>query len=267
MPWTRRGLLARKPALMLGVIGIALRAIDRWYAKAVHRPDGAGGAVVAIQRAGSALNLNIHAHALLPDGVFIRDERGVVVFRRAKPSTKDVMVLVERIARSAARYLARKGYPAEEEGEEPDAEDGLALVQAASLGGVIAVGPRRGCAVRRTPLLGGKDRPLPARCASLNGYNLHAETCVAAQDRNGLEILCSRCITFRGRSRIERCPGHLAHPSPVRAGGPSPRDVARPARDGARRRAPGRMGAAHLDQLDRSGHAVRPWRTRHARIA
>ena len=58
VPWERRRLLARKPALMLDVVGIALRIIDRWYAKAVHRPDGAGGAVVAIQRAGSALNLN-----------------------------------------------------------------------------------------------------------------------------------------------------------------------------------------------------------------
>ena len=127
------------------------------------------------------------------------------MFRRAKPSTKDVMVLVERIASRAERYLARKGYPAAEEGEEPDAEDGLALVQAASLGGVIAVGPRRGCAVRRTQRLGGKERPLPARCASFNGYNLHAGSCVAAQDRNGLERLAR--YVLRGplaKERIER---------------------------------------------------------------
>lgn len=40
------------------------------------------------------------------------------------PSTKDVRVLVEWIAGRAARYLARKGYPAEEQGEEGDRRAG-----------------------------------------------------------------------------------------------------------------------------------------------
>ena len=37
-------------------------------------------------------------HMLLPYGVFIRDAHGAVGFRRPRPSTKDVMVLVEGLA-------------------------------------------------------------------------------------------------------------------------------------------------------------------------
>ena len=77
-----------------------------------------------------------------------------MVFRRAKPRAEDVIALVERIAGRAERYLARKGCPVDD--DVPDAEDGLAPVQALSLGGVIAVGPRRACAVRRTRRLGGE---------------------------------------------------------------------------------------------------------------
>jgi len=206
VPWQRRRLFARKPELMLGVFGVALRAIDRWYARKVGRLDGAGGSVAAIQRWGSALHLNVHGHALVPDGVWARDPKDRLVFRRARPSTRDVEGLVVTIARRAERWLTRQGFSAEEEGEEPDPEDGLALIQSASLGGVIAVGPRSGCLVaKRTQRIAGKERPLPARCASAGGYNLHAGVCVRAADREGLERLAR--YVLRGplaKERIER---------------------------------------------------------------
>ena len=206
VPWDRRRLFARKPKLMLGVLGIALRAIDRWYAKRVGRLDGEGGAVAAIQRWGSRLNLNVHGHALVPDGVWARDPKDRLVFRRARPSTRDVEGLVTTIARRAERWLARQGFAAEEESEEADPDDGLALIQSASLGGVIAVGARSGCLVaKRTQRIGGKERRLPARCASAGGYNLHAGVCVRASDPEGLERLAR--YVLRGplaKERIER---------------------------------------------------------------
>jgi hypothetical protein len=191
---------------MHGVLRIALRAIDRWYASKVGRPDGAGGAVAAIQRWGSRLNLNVHAHSLVPDGVWARDPKSRLVFRRARPGTRDVEGLVVTIARRAERWLARQGFPAEEEAEEPDPEDGLALIRSASLGGVIAVGPRSGCPVaKRTQRIGGMEWRLPARCASAGGYNLHAGVCVRASDGEGLERLAR--YVLRGplaKERIER---------------------------------------------------------------
>ena len=204
VPWRRRALFARRPELFQGVLAIALRHIERWYGRAVRRADGEGASVTAVQRFGSALNLNIHGHSLLADGVFVRDRHGAVVFRRATPGTKDVEGLVAGIARAAERWLRRQGYPSEE-AVEADPEDALALLQSASLGGVVAVGPRAGCRVRRTQRLGGRERALPPRCAACAGYNLHAGVAVPARDREGLERLARYVLRPPvGKDRLER---------------------------------------------------------------
>ena len=60
---------------------------------------------------------------------------------------------------------------------------------AASAQGVIATGPRRGCRVVRVRgVAADTDAFLMGRlCAQVEGYNLHAATRIAANDRNGLE--------------------------------------------------------------------------------
>ncbi len=45
---------------------------------------GRGGAVVVIQRFGGALNLNVHFHALVLDGVFAPADDGEPVFHRTR---------------------------------------------------------------------------------------------------------------------------------------------------------------------------------------
>ena len=88
---------------------------------------------------------------------------------------------------------------------EADPEDALALLQSASLGGVVAVGPRAGCRVRRTQRLGGRERALPPRCAACAGYNLHAGVAVPARDREGLERLARYVLRPPvGKDRLER---------------------------------------------------------------
>jgi hypothetical protein len=77
VPWKRRWLLARRPDLARGVHRIALRRIARWYAAAAGVPRrGKGGAVSAVQRFGSALNLNVHFHCIVLDGVYARGADG-----------------------------------------------------------------------------------------------------------------------------------------------------------------------------------------------
>src|SRR4051812_16407661 len=76
VPWRLRMRLARDPALLSKVLGIFVRAVARWQ-RAQARRAGlrrvAPGAVTAIQRFGSALNLDVHFHTLVPDGVFVAD--------------------------------------------------------------------------------------------------------------------------------------------------------------------------------------------------
>ena len=56
-----------------------------------------------IQRFGGALNLNVHLHALVLDGVFAVERSGVA-FHPMRPLTReDVAAVVEVIARRVAR--------------------------------------------------------------------------------------------------------------------------------------------------------------------
>jgi len=70
VPWPRRLLLARNPELARGVLKVALRVIQRWLRQRTGQPSGQGGSVTVVQRFGSALNLNLHFHALVLDGVY-----------------------------------------------------------------------------------------------------------------------------------------------------------------------------------------------------
>ena len=85
--------------------------------------------------------------------------------------------------------LAERGFGPDDEVEVAD-DDSLALLQQASLGGLVAVGPRARRQVRRVQTLGGRTMALPPRTASCDGYNLNAGVGLKASDREGLERLC-----------------------------------------------------------------------------
>lgn len=70
-------------------------------------------------------------------------------------------------------------------------EPAMAAVAAASLRRMVATGSRKGLPVRRlrtgqTPT----PRLLGRTCAEVEGFNVHANVRVAANDRVGLEALC-----------------------------------------------------------------------------
>ena len=61
-------------------------------------------------RGGAALNLNVHVHALVLDGVYAEDGSGGVWFHPALPPTDEEMgELLDTIARRIYRLLARRG--------------------------------------------------------------------------------------------------------------------------------------------------------------
>jgi hypothetical protein len=78
-------------------------------------------------------------------------------------------------------------------GEDKDQQVTLDHLANASVQGLVATGPRRGCRVLR---LGGTGEDAEAaiigkRCADVAGFNVHANVRVGANDRDGLEHLCS----------------------------------------------------------------------------
>jgi len=200
-PYRIRFLLAFDPALCSAVRGIFVRTILGWLRErgaAAGTPGGSSGAVVLAQRFGGALNLNLHFHALVLDGVYT--SQGLLTAPRFQPAPdirdEDVAHVTAILHRRIVRYLQRRGrLPRAEQAEHdepaPD-EPLLALLSAASVEGRVALGPesgqpltRRGRQRDRRPLF------LPGElCCDLAGFSLHAKVAIEGHDRAGLERLC-----------------------------------------------------------------------------
>jgi hypothetical protein len=152
------------------------------------------GAVVFVQRFGSAINLAPHFHALLLDGVY--DENGV--FHRApQPTDDDVGDVIERAVREIGKALQKHGHPLGH-GDDHVAGDAplpfdsptLGACYGASVQRRVAFGPQSGAGrlgrVSGAPFI---DFTGP-RCAAYEGFTLHANTRVNGRDRDVLERLC-----------------------------------------------------------------------------
>jgi hypothetical protein len=201
LPHRLRYLLARDHGLCRAVLRIYARALLTFMRRQAHRhgiSDGRSGAVTAIQRFGSAVNLNVHFHTLVLDGAFAPDESGTPRFTRVPPSTDhEVARLLATIVRRIERLLRRRGLTPEDDAAhatDPAAEDAplLAALNRASVAGQSLLGRRPGAPVLRV----GRDpdaRWLTSsgpRHAHLSGFDLHANRTVRADDRAGVERLC-----------------------------------------------------------------------------
>jgi hypothetical protein len=161
IPWPRRYLFARKPELCAGARRRIWRELAHWYEQRAARrgePGGATGAVFVVQRFGSALNLNVHFHMLLLDGVFVPDGDGVRWVKVPAPTTDEVQEVVTQLANTLESWLDREGYGSDEACDEDEVDDDPnAGLFAASIAGRVALGPRAGARVRR--LQGAPQRP------------------------------------------------------------------------------------------------------------
>ena len=98
-----------------------------------------------VQRFGGALNLNVHIHALVLDGVFAREGEGRLQFHSAPDlTTADVADVLAAIAPGVQRVLARRRCEEADGHTGPDAfaeaTPVLAGLAAASVQGVVALG-------------------------------------------------------------------------------------------------------------------------------
>ncbi|MDD1721797.1 MAG: transposase [Euryarchaeota archaeon] len=202
LPHRVRYLLAWDHDLCRAVVGVFLRAVLGFLrdgARARGSVGGRSGAVAVVQRFGAALNLNVHVHALVLDGVFTRDATGALTFHEAEPpSDEEVGRVLETVGRRVERLLDRRGHGLDEDGFAPDhwAEDApaLASMAAAAVLSRAASGPRAGARLRRwaDSRDGGQGEPVRApRChAHREGFDLHAGIVAPAGHTRRLERLC-----------------------------------------------------------------------------
>jgi hypothetical protein len=215
LPPRVRYLLAWNHDLTRAVAGVYVRAVVGWLRNRARRPGragGRGGAVVIVQRFGAALNLNVHLHALVPDGIFV-DAGARARFVRARPAAAgELATLLATIARRIQGLLVRRGvWDDAAEASDPWGEQQPVLAQlaAASVMGVAGLGPRAGVPVRRwgdaidVPV-GPEPGPWQARG---EGFDLHAGVAVAARNRDRLEQLCRYALRPAvGQDRLQRMP-------------------------------------------------------------
>ena len=201
LPPRVRYALAWRHDLCTAVAGVLFRAVQRHlrtWAQTRRLGDARSGAIIVVQRFGGALNLNVHLHALVLDGVCARAGDGQLRFHRAPaPSAADVADVLAAIAPKVRARFARAGLE-DEDGAESDAgaEPGLVGLAAASVQGVLALGGVCGRRPLRLGHGGGRmpESALPAPRPDMpharwDGFDLHAGV-TAPGHRARLERLC-----------------------------------------------------------------------------
>jgi hypothetical protein len=200
LPHRIRYVLAWRHDLVKGVVRVLLREVGRHLRSRAHERglvDPRGGAVAIVQRFGGALNLNVHVHALVLDGVFARDADGRLRFHAARAVTAaDVADVLAAITPAVERLLARSGLGPDAASDEPgafaEATPLLAGLAAASVEGRVALGGTPGARPRRlgaAPAERGEPMALPCH-ARWEGFDLHAGLLVPAGQRDRLERVC-----------------------------------------------------------------------------
>jgi len=198
LPVALRYLLATRPEVVTQVLGIVYRAISGHLIRkaGLTRASGVTGAVTLIQRFGSALNLNVHLHMLVLDGVYRREGEGSLQFVPVSaPGPTELQRLVQRIAERIGRSLERSGLITRDIENaylafDPGAEESINGLLGASITYRIATGPREGQKVFTLQTL----QTLPAEpdearreVAESSGLSLHAGIAAKASQRDKLE--------------------------------------------------------------------------------
>jgi hypothetical protein len=214
LPYELRKLAAFKADVLTAIGRIAIETIFASYRARAKRQgieDGHCGAVTFVQRFGS-LNLNVHFHVAVLDGVFTREGEAParVVFHSAStPTREDLDAIVQHVSRRVEAWLRRRRYldeqPLEERSNEPPVQTALDACAAIALGrGRVATLPNDPASDpdHETP----PDKPAVA--VERNGFNLHAGVRIQAGDDLGRE----RLMRYGARpplslERLRRLPG------------------------------------------------------------
>ena len=213
VPHRLRYRLAYDHRLCRTVLHVFVRALRSAYRRQARRqglPSGETGMVTSVQRFGGAVNVHLHYHTLVLDGVFVRESDGALRFHPASPPTDDdVRCVVARVRRRLERLgLSRATFTDEDTDPLADESAALASLSRAAILGRTALGDRAG----RGPARVGADpgapwveRPVPLH-AQDGGFDLHAAVHVAAGDRERLERSASTSAVRRsGRAACTGC--------------------------------------------------------------
>jgi hypothetical protein len=203
LPFALRTRLAFDQTLCSELLRIFMRSVFTSLKRRARKTLAATrlycGSVCFLQRSGGSINLNPHFHSLVLDGVYASS----VPYDPPRftplppPGDEEVTRITATLARRVERLLVNKGLLGEHAATDPDPmetdESLLARLYSASVQGRIASGPHAGQRLLRLGDridVGEVEAITGPRCASVQGFSLHADVCVPARDRRRLERLC-----------------------------------------------------------------------------
>ncbi|MBN4059063.1 transposase [Endomicrobium sp. AH-315-J14] len=209
VPFELRLLLASRAEALTAVGRIAVQEIVRWQreqARADGLEDARSGALSWNQRFGGSLNLNVHFHIAVPDGVFTRVEAGAPAgFHPLRPPNSDDLTLIAaRIHARSRRWLRKRGMLRDDDAENDEAQQEVEERSAlqACLEGSVGIGEltsvdsaagRGGAGAIAADTDAQFRRRSGVHVGEAGGFNIHAGVVLVADDREGLERLFRYC--------------------------------------------------------------------------
>ena len=118
LPWELRVRVGYDRDLCAMVVDTFVREVMRSYRWRAKRLFGLSsvdeaftGTVTVIQRFDSALRLNVHAHTLVLDGVYVKraDDEGLTFLRLPAPTNEEVHEVAARTAKRVVAVLEKQG--------------------------------------------------------------------------------------------------------------------------------------------------------------
>jgi hypothetical protein len=169
--------------------------------------------VTAVQRYGGAININVHFHSMVLDGVYVADgPRGEFRFVPLDPPSQgDLDRVLERVIKRIGDFLARKGFAGfgAADGDRVEDPDLLAWVQAASIREwtTLSDPPHKVDVIGRRGPGEGPDWVEKPFTAESGSWSLHAGVRIRKGDRKGLEQLARYLLRPPfAEERLERLP-------------------------------------------------------------
>ena len=201
-PYKLRFKMAFDQKLTSKILNIFIQSLSRYYkkrAKKIGIKKSNIGSITFIQRFGSALNLNIHFHTLVADGVFSEEDHK---FKRLPEPTQDELrALAEKIYQKVTKLIEKKYSDDQIEFLE---ENHLAHIAENSITHKAQYGDRKGNGLKRYGLknLNRHQSQEDPYSVNIEGFSLNAKVWVGGRDRQKLEKLIR--YTARGPIATER---------------------------------------------------------------
>jgi len=200
-PYHLRFLMACSQKLTNVAFRIFMQSVNAYQGK---KAKGFGlknvqtGSVLFIQRFGSALNLNIHGHAIFADGVFYKVGAEYKFYRLPQPTLEDLILLTEQIQKKVLRKIEKLGLS--ETDQTVFDENALGELSAMSIAQKAGFGERSGQGLRHYGARKIEVDPddEDSFSANVGGYSLNARVVIAGNQRKKLE----RLIRYMARGPI-----------------------------------------------------------------